>query len=419
MTLRATLVDTHSSRTMLPPPPVAKPIRLGVVGLGSRAIHNVIGKTIAYEDYELAAVCEIREQVLESAIATIKKEHEIEVPGYTDLDQMLAACELDAVCITVDPDKQIPLACRAMEAGCHVMVEVPTAYTIEQCWQAVVTTERTGKVFMLMEQLRFAGYIRAWRRIVDTGVIGKPLFAEGEYFGYKPAAFFQDDAGRYYTPEQAKEMPGAQAAWRQSCPTIGYLPHEMSPMLYVLDDRVKRVVGMSNRPESYRLEGVMRADVQVALMHTEKDVVMRMAVGHSSATMPRPGGGSGSSHWHHVKGSEGIIESGRTHAEKPKLWVDGWQLQQPIELTCDMFPTDAPPEAEGSGHGGLDYFVFAQFADAVLRGVPPELDVYRSVETAAPAILAAQSIAEDNRTIDVPDFRPNAQRQSGEMPSGT
>ena len=106
-------------------------------------------------------------------------------------------------------------------------------------------------------------------------------------------------------------------------------------------------------------------------------------------------------------------------AEKPKLWVDGWQLQQPIELTCDMFPTDAPPEAEGSGHGGLDYFVFAQFADAVLRGVPPELDVYRSVETAAPAILAAQSIAEDNRTLDVPDFRPNAQRQPGEMPSGT
>ena len=41
--------------------------------------------------------------------------------------------------------------------------------SMEDCWRVVTTAERTGTVFMLMEQVRFSGYIRAWRRIVDAG----------------------------------------------------------------------------------------------------------------------------------------------------------------------------------------------------------------------------------------------------------
>ena len=76
------------------------------------------------------------------------------------------------------------------------------------------------------------------------------------------------------------------------------------------------------------------------------------------------------------------------------------------------------PEAAGSGHGDLDYFVFAQFADALLHDVAPEVDVYTAVETAAPAILAAKSIAEDNAPQDVPRFRPGTEREAGEAPAG-
>lgn len=414
MNERATMVVPRSGRTMLGLPPVENPIKLGVVGLGHRSVGNVLPKAVRYEDYELMAICDIRPEIVNAVIGRVQEQHNVKVPGYTDFGQMLAQEDLDAVAVQIDPDKQIPLACQAMEAGCHVMVEVPTAYSMEDCWQAVVTTERTGKVFMLMEQTRFGGYVRAWRKIVETGVIGKPLFVEGEYFGYKPDPYFQDSAGRFYTPEQAKSVPDAKPTWRHLAPTIMYLPHELSPMLYVIDDRVTRVVGMSTRRQSYRSPSIEKADIQAALMHTEKDVVLRMAVGHSTTALPRKGGGS--SHWHHVKGSEGVLEYQRSPQDKSKLWVEGWQLKEPIEVDWDMARVDSPAEAAGSGHGDLDYYVFAQFADAVLRGVPPELDVYKSVETAAPAILAAKSIAEDNAPQDVPDFRPGPNRKQGEMP---
>src|SRR5690606_37399608 len=54
---------------------------------------------------------------------------------------------------------------------------------------------------------------------------------------------------------------------------------------------------------------------------------------------------------------------------------------------------DAPPEARGSGHGDADYYNHVAFRDAVRGERPLEFDVYRALDTAAPAIRAAESIA--------------------------
>jgi len=412
---RATLVDIHSVRSVLDPAPVEHPIRLGVVGLGFRSVGNVIEKAIAYEDYHLVAVCDVRPEVTAKVAADVEKAGGPAVRGYTDFERMLAGEELDAVAVQVDPDKQVPLACRAMEAGCHVMMEVPVAYSLEHCWQLVATVERTGRLFLLMEQLRYAGYIQAWRQIVRSGVIGKPLFVEGEYFDDKPDAFFQDERGLYYTAEQAKRHPRAKPTWRHLMPTIGYMPHELSPLLHVLDDRVVTVTGMSVRNKSYRYDNIERADIQVALMHTEKDAILRIAVSH---TLPHVSRGELYSHWHHIKGTEGVLEWRRGDRDECKLWVENWQLDQPLDVPWGTLRRDAPPEAAESGHGGLDFFTFAHFADAVLRGIPLEFDVYKAVETAAPGILAAKSIAEGGTPQQAPDFRPGPGRKAGELPAG-
>lgn len=413
MGARATLVDTPSVRTIVDAPTVENPVRLGVIGLGNRSVYNVVSKAIAYDDYELVSVCDLRSDVVAKVLSDVKRDHGLTIGGYTDYEEMLRSEELDAVAVQVDADKQVPIACRAMESGCHVMMEVPVAYSMEHCWQLITTVERTKKLFLLMEQIRYAGYVQAWRNIVQTGVIGKPLFVEGEYFGNKPDAFFQDERGVFYSADQAKRNPEAKPTWRHLVPSIGYLPHEMSPLLHILDDRVVKVVGMSLQPKSYKYESIDRADIQVALMHTEKDTILRMAVAHAAPKIPR---GDLVGHWHHIKGTEGVLEWRRSDKEQCKLWVEKWQLTEPLEVPWTTYRTDAPAEAAQSGHGGLDYFTFAHFADAILRDVPFDFDVYKAVETAAPGILAAKSIAEGSMPQDVPDFRPGPHRKPGEMP---
>ncbi len=413
MSLKATLVDGESKRSSLGAKPVENPIRLGAVGLGYRNLANVLPKALTYEEYELAAVCDKRPEVVEHAVSDLDAKHGVRVCGYTDCDQMISEQQLDAVAVLVDVDKQVPVACRAMEQGCHVMMEVPVAYSIEHCWELVTTVERTGKVFLLMEQLRYSGYIQAWRKIVQSGVIGKPLFVEGEYFDDKPDAFFQDGSGRFYTPQQAQDNPEARPTWRHVAPTIGYLPHELSPLLHVLEDRVVKVVGMSVRDRSYRYENVKRADIQVALMHTEKDSILRMAVAH---TVPGISRGELGTHWHHIKGTEGVLEWNRSSKGQCLMWVDGWQLDEPLEVPWKVARADASEQVKTSGHGGVDYYPLACFADAVLRDMPLEFDVYKAVETAAPAIMAAASIEQGSMPLELPDFRPGPHRKPGRMP---
>ena len=119
------------ARDVLESAPVENPIRLGVVGLGHRAVHNVLRKTIDYDDYAPVAVCDVRSQLVEKVKADLAREFDLAVRGYTDFDEMLAKEDLDAVAVQTDADKQAPLICQALEAGCHVMAEVPLAYSIE------------------------------------------------------------------------------------------------------------------------------------------------------------------------------------------------------------------------------------------------------------------------------------------------
>ena len=395
--------------------PVSSPIRIAVVGLGPRGRHHAIPKCIAYQEYDLRAVCDVRPELVQAATESIPGDGHAEVTGYTNYDEMLEREELDAVALLVDVDRQIPLACRAMKKGLHVMCEVPLTYSMDDCWDIVTTVEQTGKTFFMMEQVRYAGYVEAYRNIVKSGALGKPVFAEGEYFHYLPARFFQDDEGTSHFPEAFGENPAVKPTWRCRNPVIGYLPHDLSPLLYILDDRVTRVVGMANRKRSYKHANMEYCDTQAALMHTEKDVVMRLAAGFSTVSLSRMEGEYG--HWQHIKCTDGILEGPRKAGDQHTLYIPGWQMKNAVAMPWGLQRSDAPPAAAGSGHGDLDFYVFALFADAVLHALPLAFDVYRAVETAAPAILAAASIDNDNAPLDVPDFRPGPHREPGERPA--
>ena len=152
-------------------------------------------------------------------------------------------------------------------------------------------------------------------------------------------------------------------------------------------------------------------DVQVALMKTEKDTLLRMLTGF---TQPRP---HGDHHWWQMIGTRGSVEWRRSQKERPKVWFADTQMHDWAEADWRYERTDAPREARGSGHGDADYYVHVAFRDAVLGVRPLEFDVYRAMETAAPALLAIASMDQGGAVMRAPDFRPNADRPAGQMPA--
>jgi predicted dehydrogenase len=277
----------------------------------------------------------------------------------------------------------------------------------------VLAVERTGRVYQSAEQTRYRGFVEAWRGLVGEGRLGHVTLCEGQYFHYLAHRKFQDPrTGAFYGPDQIAAHPEARPTWSQRMPPIHYLPHELSPMLYVLDDRVVEVVGMGTRSPSYAHPEVAQPDMQVALMKTERDTILRMA---NSSAQPHP---HQNYHWYQLVGTRGRVEWKRAQRDLPKLWLADVQMHDLADVDWRYERLDAPAAARGSGHGDADYYVHAAFRDAVLGRRPLQFDVYRAVETAAPAILAAESIARGTELLRVPDFRPGPDRRAGHAPAG-
>ena len=61
-------------------------------------------------------------------------------------------------------------------------------------------------------------------------------------------------------------------------------------------------------------------------------------------------------------------------------------------------------EADGAGHGGMDFFVLHSFIESAKRKVATQMDVYDAATWSAITPLSEQSIDLGNETVEFPDF---------------
>jgi len=383
---------------------------MGVAGLGDRGL-EWIRLLQRIRGYRVMAICDRIKALQERALSQM--DNSGEVVAYTDYEEFLADKNIDAVALCVRCKEQGAMAAQALEAGKHVNSEVPAAHTLEDCWRIITAVERTGLVYQLAEQTRYYGFVEAWRKLVAEGHVGRAVYCEGQYFHYyTPLRAFQDpESGKFYTVEESRSHPEVKPTWLRYMPPIHYLPHDLSLLLKVLDDRVVEVMAMSTRSPSYIHPGIITPDFQVALMKTEKDAILRMA-----ASFNLPFSSDASSHWYQIIGTRGCLEWKRLERDRPRMWLADSQMHSMEEVDWRYERTDTPVEARESGHRGVDYYPHIAFRDAILGIKPLEFDVYKAMDTAAPAILAAESIDKGGKLLHVPDFRPSKKRKAGEMP---
>jgi len=107
---------------------------------------------------------------------TYANEHDIS-NFTTDLDQMLAAPDLDAVYISSTNEKHYDQAMRAIGAGKHVLCEKPLAMTLHEAVDMIHAAKKAGVVFATNHHLRNAGSHLAINEVIKTGQIGDIISA--------------------------------------------------------------------------------------------------------------------------------------------------------------------------------------------------------------------------------------------------
>lgn len=385
-------------------------IKIAIVGNGRRArgiTQNVIMKI---KEYKVVALCDKYESHMDECIR--QAELDDDVSKYTDYETMLEKEELDAVFIATAPVYQAGLSCKALYAGKHVISEVPLSYTLRDCWDLVLAVEKTGFKFAMAEQLRYSRYARECREMNENGDLGKILYVEGQYIHDKgnERVYWDTKEGAHLTLDEGKDNPNAVFSNRSSVHPITYCPHELSPILKILDDRVKTVSCTATREDSYIWE-IKKSDTEIGIMHTEKDTLIRI---HNSFSVPDP---KVRQHWYQIFGTKGQIEMPRAKWDNGKKWFSNSEKDDYEPIEYDMWkPEGMTKTASKTAHFGLDYYPFKSFAKSLTEDKPVEMNVYLAAEACAPGIVGGISAEYDGLPFAVPDFRPGENRKYGEVP---
>jgi predicted dehydrogenase len=147
-------------------------VRVGIIGTGFGVSAQVPGFRRA-EGAEVVALCSGRRERAEAAA----REHGIPL-AFDDYREMLARAGLDLVSVVSPVYLHHPMTLAALEAGCHVLCEKPTAMDAGEARAMLDAAEAAGVVHMLDHELRFNPTRRRIRELLSEGYVGAVRYVQ-------------------------------------------------------------------------------------------------------------------------------------------------------------------------------------------------------------------------------------------------
>ncbi|BBI32840.1 Gfo/Idh/MocA family protein [Cohnella abietis] len=147
-------------------------IRLGFVGAGTMGLLHMetFGRITGVEMKAVADVSAIRAQ----AAAT---DYGLE-RAYTDSLELIEAPDIDAIVISVPNAFHAELACSALRAGKHVLLEKPMAMNAEEARQVLHAEKESGKTLMIGHQMRWKWPFPEVKRQIAEGKLGQIYYVK-------------------------------------------------------------------------------------------------------------------------------------------------------------------------------------------------------------------------------------------------
>ena len=150
-------------------------IKVGIIGTGNIS-RSHIKSYLNNPNVELYAFCDIDEGRLNAA----GKQFGI-TRLYTDINEMLALPELDAVSVTTWNSEHAPCTIAALNAGKHVLCEKPMATSVEDAVAMEEAAKKNGKLLMIGFVRRFGDDMKLLRDFESADYMGDIYYAKATY----------------------------------------------------------------------------------------------------------------------------------------------------------------------------------------------------------------------------------------------
>ncbi len=354
-----------------------KVIKLGVVGLkrGAYVAWTLIGD----ENVKIRAIADSDKKTLDACYEDYQKNGVTDLLCFDNIEDLLAS-DIDAVYIATDKPLHTKHTLMALEAGKHVLSEIPAIETIEEAkiLKDAVKAHPHLK-YMAGENCFYWAFIEKWKKMHDSGEFGDILYAESEYLH----AAHPDDI-KEYEPNNH---------WRKYNPAITYLTHNLGPLLYIMDDycvSVSCMVPTSSKYSQYA-EG---AENGIAIFKTAKGAVIRIFIGFGMYV--------GYDHNFALYGTRGSIMTDKTKPlEDATSFAKLYSVPDTFEKSFEI-PVKLSETGDVYGHGGVDAKMIREFIKCIIDDTDPPIDVDMGIRISLPGIIANESAKRGGELLEIP-----------------
>ena len=388
--------------------PAIETVRIAYIGTGNRGT-GAVGRILHIAGVDVKAVCDVQPAKAEGAKKILEGVFTPDV--YTGADDWKKVCErddIDLVYICTPWNMHAPIALYAMEHGKHAAVEIPAAQTVDECWQLVETSERTGKHCMMLENCCYDFFEMLTLNMARQGFFGDLVHVEGAYLHDGFDSLFNKEARWDLWRLKANRRTGNL-----------YPTHGIGPVCQALNinrgDKLEYLVSLSSNDFSFEpklkelaatdpdfkpfLNDKYRGNINTTSIRTAKG--RSMMIQHDYSTL-RP-----YSRIHMISGTKGIAQK-YPLPEKIAVsheWMNEEEMKKVEEqYTPELIRRVGEMAKKVGGHGGMDFLMDWRLIDCLRNGLPLDQDVYDAALWSVIIPLSIWSVANKSAAIDIPDF---------------
>jgi predicted dehydrogenase len=144
-------------------------LKVAVVGSGLIAQKRHIPAFLRLKNYvSLCAICDLNLDVARSTASKFGIRN-----VYSDLSTMLSKEQPDIIDVCTPPKAHIVVAIKAMENGCHVLLEKPMAPSVSDCDDMIRMSKKYGVKLSVVHNQRFYPVFLKAEEMVKKGAIGE------------------------------------------------------------------------------------------------------------------------------------------------------------------------------------------------------------------------------------------------------
>lgn len=388
-----------------------KLLNIGVIG-GKRGL--VLSELISIQNHPLiiSAVADTSEDILLEW-----KEKFPDVSLYKNECDLLNDSKVDAIYIATPINFHAQQSINALNAGKHVLCEVPACNNIADGKKLINTVRKTGLNYMMAENYCFIPEHIFVKELCERGEFGEIVYVTSSYVHDCKELFFNKNReGLTWRGEMMRIHGGSN-----------YPTHSIGPVAQWLNinkpngDKFKRittfvgsqtsitdyVIDMFGKDHLYASENYfLQSDGIFSIIETYNGVLIELYYDNISNRPPNKASCL-------LQGTKGSYISGRYDEEENIIWLDTFAQKKEHRKYVPLSVLQNDPNKKQNklikqlGKRYAEYMMLNEFISSINEKRQPNIDVRDAVLWSSIIPLSKQSIQEDNIPVEFPNFELN------------